>query len=176
MTVLKYSDLVDSGLFVKTSSKGQPLGVASLGNDGLVPLSQLPSGSGGTGTQGIQGIQGISGGGGSSTTSSSVFRLKVLFTGGNVSSVDPTTIPTGWSLGSISAPNVTINHNVGKMPMFISFLGYDPGVSALRYRNTTANVDMKVPMASLTTSFTFQISSLAAQTSDDGYAYVNIAF
>jgi hypothetical protein len=174
MTVLKYSDLVDSGLFVKTSTKGQPLGVASLDTNGLVYANQLPAGTGGTGTQGIQGIQGISGGGG--TTSSSVFRLKVLFTGGNVSSVDSTTIPTGWSLGSISAPNVTINHNVGKMPMFISFLGYDPGVSALRYRNTTANVDMKVPTASLTSSFTFQISSLAAQTSDDGYAYVNIAF
>ena len=201
MAVLKYSDLADSGLYIKTSLKGQANGVAELDSNGKVPSTQLPEGTGGTAgvssfntrtgavTLVASDIPGLDASkittgtidaarlpAGSVGGESSAFSFKVNFSGGFVSSVDTSTLPSGWSVVSVVAPLVTIQHNVGKYPKFVSFLGYDSASSSLRYRNTTSNVDMRVPADNLNTRFAVQISSFAAQADENGYAYINISF
>lgn len=156
MAVLKYSDLVDSGLFVKTSTKGQANGVASLGSDGKVLSSQLPTSSGGT-------------------TTSDKFTFRVNFSDGNVASAQD--LPTGWSV-SVSAPNVVITHNTGTYPKIITYLGYNSDVNPaiLRYRVPTAANEMFIVDSTKTNMFTFMISSAVAAASSNGYALVTVSF
>lgn len=178
MAVLKYSDLADSGLYIKASTKGQANGVASLDATAKVPLTQLPDGIGG-GTQGIQGIQGFTGAqgiAGSGSSGSSGYTFRVNFSSTNVSSVETSTLPTGWSVVNVAAPAVTIQHNTGKTPKFVSYMGHDSATSSLRYRNATANSELTVSDSNLTTQFTIKLTSTSVQADDNGWAYVNVSF
>lgn len=155
MAVLKYSDVIDSGLFVKTSTKGQPNGVADLDANGLIPVGRIPGG-------------GVGGG-------SSVYTFRVNFAGGEVSGTQD--LPVGWT-SSVSAPNVTITHNAGSYPKIITYLGYntDGDVPTLRYRLPTAANEMTIVDSTKTTIFKFIISSAVAAASSNGYALVSISF
>lgn len=169
MTVLKYSDLADSGLYVKTNTKGQPNGVASLDSNAKVPLSQLPSGTGGT--QGIQGIQGISGDSGSG--SSAVYKFKVTFNQASPESFSE--VPSGWSV-SASGTTINVTHNVGTYPKLVSYLGYNSGT--YHYRTPTQFDELLISSSSgpSTTTFSMALTNDVAGSQQSGHAYVCISF
>lgn len=192
MAVLKYSDLADSGLYVKTSTKGVANGVASLDSNGKVPTIQLPEGVGG----GVAGVSSFNGRTGVVTlvagdvpnldaskitsgtidasrlpSSSSGYRFKVTFTGSLPSLISE--LPSGWS-SSINGSLVTITHTVGVMPKFMSYFGYNSG--EFSYRTPTFANELKVSEGSQTTSFNFAIANDVAGAAQGAYAYVNILF
>jgi len=168
MAILKYSDIADSGLFVRLSTKGQPNGVAELNGDGLVPTSQLPEGIGGVGTQGIQGIQGISGGAGSG---SSAFTFRVNFSGASPASVAE--VPVGWNV-TLNGTTVNVSHNVNTFPKFISYLGFN--TDTYRYRTPSAFDEMTFANSTKLTNFAFALTNDIAGSQQSGHAYVSVLF
>ena len=162
MAVLKYSDLVDSGLYLKSSDKGQPNGIATLDSSGLVPSTQLPAGTGG--------------GGGGTAPATNVFEFKMNFSNGTISSVEE--LPSGWT-ANVTAPTIEVTHDVGSMPKFVSYLGYfddDPSNIRYQYRVPTAAADMEIPNANPTTKFTINVSTMNTGSGGNSYAYARIIF
>lgn len=156
MAILRYSDLVDSGLFVKTSTKGVANGVASLGSDGKVPSSQLPAA---TGTGG----------------SELKFTFRVNYNGTTPSTVSD--LPTGWN-AAVAGSTVTITHTVGTYPKIMTFLGYnnDSSPATLKYRVPSAANEMSIVEATKNNSFTFAISTSITASSLSQYALVTVSF
>jgi hypothetical protein len=158
MAILKYSDLADSGLFIRTNTKGVAHGVASLGSDGKVPTDQLPSGisDGGTGT-------------------SNSFTFKVNYSGSNPNTV--TELPVGWS-AVVGGSNVTITHNVGTFPKLMTFLGYnnDSSPASLKYRVPSAANEMIIVDSTKNSIFTFAITTAVTASSLSQYALVTVLF
>jgi hypothetical protein len=155
MAILKYSDIADSGLFVRTNTKGVAHGVASLGSDGKVPTDQLPSG--------------ISGG------TSNSFTFKVNYSGSNPNTV--TELPVGWS-AVVGGSNVTITHNVGTFPKLMTFLGYnnDSSPASLKYRVPSAANEMIIVDSTKNSIFTFAITTAVTASSLSQYALVTVLF
>jgi hypothetical protein len=155
MAILKYSDLADSGLFIRTNTKGVAHGVASLGSDGKVPTDQLPSG--------------ISGG------TSNSFTFKVNYSGSNPNTV--TELPVGWS-AIVSGSNVTITHTVGTFPKLMTFLGYnnDSSPASLKYRVPSAANEMTIVDSTKNSIFTFAITTAVTASSLSQYALVTVLF
>lgn len=156
MAILRYSDLVDSGLFVKTNTKGVANGVASLGSDGKVPSSQLPT-STGTGSSELK------------------FTFRVNYNGSTPSNVSD--LPIGWN-AAVSGSTVTITHTVGTYPKIMTFLGYnnDSSPATLKYRLPSAANEMSIVEATKNTSFTFAISTSITASSLSQYALVTVSF
>jgi len=156
MAILKYSDLADSGLFIRTNTKGVAHGVASLGSDGKVPSGQLPSGGGDGG-------------------SSNSFTFKVNYSGSNPNTV--TELPAGWS-AVIGGSTVSITHTVGTFPKLMTFLGYnnDSSPASLKYRVPTAANEMSIVDSTKNTNFTFAITTAVTASSLSQYALVTVLF
>lgn len=155
MAVLKYSDLADSGLYIKITDRGSTISsnaVASLVN-GKVPESQLPAGTGG-------GIVG-----------DSAYSFKVTFNLSNPSSISE--IPTGWNV-SVNGSQITVSHTVGKMPKFVSYLGYNS--ATYRYRTPTPFDEVVIAESTKNTSFSFSLTNDVAGSQQSGHVYVNILF
>lgn len=156
MAVLKYSDLADSGLYIKVTDRGSTTSsnaVASLVN-GKVPASQLPAGTG----------EGTVGG-------SDTYSFKVTFNLSNPSSISE--IPIGWNV-SINGSQITVSHTVGKMPKFVSYLGYNS--ATYRYRTPTPFDEVVIAESTKNTSFSFSLTNDVAGSQQSGHAYVNILF
>ena len=156
MAVLKYSDLADSGLYIKVIDRGSATSsnaVASLVN-GTVPLNQLPEGIGNGGVVGEV-----------------AYSFKVNFNLSNPSSVSE--VPTGWNV-SINGSQVIVSHTVGKMPKFVSYLGYNSATYA--YRTPTPFDQLIITESTKNTSFTMSLTNDVAGSQQSGHAYVNILF
>lgn len=172
MAVLKYSDLVDSGLFVKTSTKGQPNGVASLNESGKVPVAQLATGTASQSTFLCgNGSWATPDGGGGSTGNSSVFTFKVTFNGSNVSLIE--NAPTGWTI-SASGSVLNISHNLGTFPKLISYLGFNN--PSYHYRTPTEADEALVGVGPSTSAFSLTLTNTIAGAQSSGHAYVSILF
>lgn len=177
MAVLKYSDLADSGLYVKTSTKGVANGVASLDSNGKVPVIQLPEGVGG----GVAGVSSFNGRTGAVTltagdvsglvSASSTYSFKVTFNNSDPASVSE--VPSGWNV-SLNGSQVTVTHTVGSMPKFVSYLGYNTGT--YRYRTPTSFDELVINEGTKNTSFYFALTNTVAGSQLSGHAYVNVSF
>lgn len=140
---------------ISLAQVGAVNGVAALGADGKVPASQLPTMS--------------------NENASSAVSFGVTFTG-----TDPTAVsglPTGWT-ATISGTTITISHNKAKMPVGISYYGYNTGsgTPTWRYRMPTAANEMLVIDATKTSSFSFVLNTSICAADLGGKAQVNVQF
>lgn len=200
MTVLKYSDLADSGLYVKVTDRGSTTSanaVASLVN-GIVPANQLPVGSGGSGVSSFNGRTGVvsllasdvpgldaakitsgvidaarlpAGTGGGS----SLYTFRVNYNGTTPSNVSD--LPTGWS-AVVAGSIVTVTHMAGTYPKIMTFLGYnnDSSPATLKYRLPSAANEMIIVEATKNNTFAFAVSTSITASSLSQYALVNVSF
>ncbi len=102
------------------------------------------------------------------------YRFRILYTGTNPTSVDLTEVlPSGW-LAAFSGTNVTITHNVGKMPAFLTFLGVNGSTNALRY--PTAVNQLTVAAGEEATKFTFAAGTPVTGAASGASALVIVQF
>jgi hypothetical protein len=138
---------------VPTGNVGVANGVASLGADGKVPASQLPSQAAGM----------------------QDFTFQVNFN--NTDPVSVANLPNGWN-ATITGTTVTVTHTAGKMPVGVNYMGYNTGSGQAQWRMRfpTAANEFTVPDASKNTAFSFVLTTSICAADLGGKALVNVQF
>ena len=151
--------LVNSGVAAGTYGDTTKIPVLTVDAKGRVVSISTVTASGGSGGSG----------------SSSTFEFQVNFTNSDPTSV--TNLPSGWT-AEISGQVVSITHTAGKMPLGVTYYGYNTGsgTPTWRMRLPTAGNELSIADATRLTKFSFAMSTSVVAADNGGKAVVRVAF
>lgn len=84
-------------------------------------------------------------------------------------------VPAGMT-ATRTGNRITVTHNFGSWPRFVSYYGHDGITNKFKLRYPTGNYQVQLDGNNPTTTFTIDIIAAVAGADANGYAYVNLVF
>jgi len=100
------------------------------------------------------------------------YQFGVLYSGTTPDSIDPSRpLPPGWS-ANFAGAILTIQHNVGRPPSTVTYLGYNAGTYRFRYPTTVSQ--MSVSEATFDTHFSMSVGTSTTGSASGAHCIVQL--